>query len=124
MMDEKITRALAEGGTIDITTTGRQTNQPRRIEIWFHNVDGHVYITGRPGKRSWYANLLANPALTFHLKEGVQADLPAHATPITDSDSRRAIMGAVLKKLGRSSEEELDQWVQLSPLVKITFDES
>jgi deazaflavin-dependent oxidoreductase (nitroreductase family) len=124
MMDEKITRALAEGGTIDITTTGRQTGQPRRIEIWFHNVDGHVYITGRPGKRSWYANLLANPALTFHLKEGVQADLPAHATPITDSDSRRAIMGAVLKKLGRSSEEELDQWVQLSPLVKITFDES
>ena len=73
---------------IDITTTGRKTGEVRRIEIWFHNLDGRLFITGTPGKRSWYANLVAHPEFTFHLKEGVTADLPAHATP-ADGKRRR-----------------------------------
>src|SRR5439155_17017385 len=83
-MDEQVRAALEQGRLIDITTIGRQSGGPRRIEIVYSRVDGDVYITGTPGRRSWYANLLANPAFTFHLKESVIADLPAHATPITD----------------------------------------
>ncbi|MDQ2999008.1 MAG: nitroreductase/quinone reductase family protein [Chloroflexota bacterium] len=60
-MDEQVRHALEHGRTIDITTIGRTSGEPRRIEIWFHNVDGHIYITGTPGRRSWYANLRANP---------------------------------------------------------------
>jgi F420H(2)-dependent quinone reductase len=42
---------------IDITTTGRKTGEPRRIEIWFHRLDGRYFITGAPGRpRDWYAN--------------------------------------------------------------------
>ena len=44
-MDDKIKHALANDRVIDITTTGRQSGQPRRLEIWFHNVDGRLYIT-------------------------------------------------------------------------------
>jgi deazaflavin-dependent oxidoreductase (nitroreductase family) len=83
-MNDKILRALERDRTIDITTIGRKTGKPRRIEIWFHNLDGRLYITGSPGKRSWYANLLANPEFTFHLKGSIQADLPARARPILD----------------------------------------
>jgi hypothetical protein len=118
-MDEQIKQALAQGGTIDITTLGRKTKEPRRIEIWFHGVDGRVFITGLPGKRSWYANLVAHPDFTFHLKEGVQADLPARATPITDPAQRRAILGQIVGKLNRAG--ELEQWVKESPLVEVTF---
>src|SRR5436190_3994690 len=64
-MDERIRRALAEGRTIDITTTGRARGQPRRIEMWYHNLDGTVYITGTPGKRDWYANMVAHPEFTL-----------------------------------------------------------
>ena len=78
-MDEAIVRALAIGPdsspaerTIDITTVGRRSGIPRRIEVWFHRVDGHWYITGVPGPRSWYANLRANPRFTLHLKHGAQ----------------------------------------------------
>lgn len=67
-MNEKIAQALAQDRVIDITTTGRKTGQPRRIEIWFHRWNGRYYITGLPGKRSWYANLLVYPEFTFHLK--------------------------------------------------------
>ncbi len=120
-MDEAIARALETGRTIDITTIGRASGQPRRIEIWFHNIDGHIYITGTPGRRDWYANLLANPAFTFHLKEGVQADLPARARPITDSTEKRAVLQRILANLDRVN--DLDNWVANSPLVEALFDE-
>ena len=58
---------------IDITTNGRKTGQPHRIEIVFHNIGGRLYISGMPGfKRSYIANLAADPHFTFHLKDGVQ----------------------------------------------------
>ena len=72
-LDERIQRALARPHTIDITTTGRRSGQPRRIELVFHVIDGMVIISGMPGRRDWYANLLADPRLTFHLKGPVQA---------------------------------------------------
>ena len=69
-MNEQVHHALEQGGVIDITTRGRHTGQPRRIEIRFHHTEGQVYITGRPPRRrAWYANLLAHPEFTFHLKE-------------------------------------------------------
>ena len=69
-MDEGVRRALSHGQTIDITTTGRRSGLPRRIEIVFHNFDGRIYISGLPSrrKRAWLANLEADPHLTLHLK--------------------------------------------------------
>lgn len=116
-MENRIRQALARGHTIDITTTGRRTGRPRRIEIWFHNLDGHLYITGLPGRRGWYANLRADPEFTFHLKQGVRADLPARATPITDQEQRRTILQGILRKLRRSA--DLDAWARGSPLVAV-----
>ena len=78
-MDEGIRNALSVDMVVDITTTGRKTGLPRRIEIWSHFFDGRVILTGSPGKRSWYANLVANPSFTYHLKHGVPADLSAVA---------------------------------------------
>src|SRR4029434_10743880 len=116
-MDEQIKRALAKELVIDITTTERKSGKPRRIEIWFHNLNGRLFITGTPGKRGWYANLVANPEFTFHLKEGAHADLPARAVPITDAAQRREILSGILQHLGRS--EELEAWVAGSPLVEV-----
>ena len=89
--DPAVAAALANDLVIDITTSGRASGEPRRIEIWYHVVDGRYYITGRPGPRSWYANLLAEPKLTFHLKESAQADLPATARPVTDPEEKRGV---------------------------------
>ncbi|MGH2983824.1 MAG: hypothetical protein ACRDK5_06185 [Solirubrobacterales bacterium] len=36
-MDEAIERALENDRTIDITTLGRRSGEPRRIEIWMHH---------------------------------------------------------------------------------------
>jgi deazaflavin-dependent oxidoreductase (nitroreductase family) len=121
-MDEAVRAALARDRTIDITTTGRRSGLPRRVEMWFHTLDGRVYITGSPGKRDWYANLLAHPQFTFHLKQSVVADLPARATPITAAPARRALFARLLPRLGRPA-GDVDTWTAGSPLVAVDFAE-
>jgi deazaflavin-dependent oxidoreductase (nitroreductase family) len=118
-MDEGIQHALARDRTIDIITRGRKTGHLRRTEIWFHNIDGQVYITGTPGRRDWYANLLAHPEFTFHLKQNVTADLPARATPILDAARRRQIIASIHQKLGGS--RDLEAWAEGSPLIAVEF---
>ena len=120
MMNEHIRQALAKDRTIDITTMGRTSGQPSRVEMWFHNLDGEIYISGSPGTRDWYANMLTNPDFTFHLKGSVTADLSARATPITDANDRRAIMARILS--GINSSGDLEAWVARSPLVAVAFD--
>jgi deazaflavin-dependent oxidoreductase (nitroreductase family) len=117
--DERLSRALSRGHTIDITTIGRRSGQPRRIELVFHNIDGHIILSGLPGRRDWYANLLANPRLTFHLKRAVKADLPATARPIIEPAEREEVMTRVAQNWGRT---DLDVMLARSPLVEVTFD--
>jgi len=118
-MDERMQHALTRDRTIDITTRGRKTGQLRRTEIWFHTIDGQVYLTGTPGRRDWYANLLAHPEFTFHLKQSTTADLPARATPIRDATRRRTIIASIHEKLGGA--RDLDAWVEGSPLMAVEF---
>jgi deazaflavin-dependent oxidoreductase (nitroreductase family) len=117
--------------TVDITTTGATSGHPRRIEIWFHQVEGRWYITGTPPRqRGWYRNLEINPRFTFHLKHDVHADLSATARPITDPDERHQILQRILKSLndpsnpaGLPNRPPIEDWVAFSPLVEVTFDD-
>ena len=68
----EIDGALTRDLTIDITTIGRRSGEPRTVEIWFLAVDDRIFITGTPGPRDWYANLLADNTLIFHFKESVR----------------------------------------------------
>jgi len=115
-----IDAALSRGHTIDITTTGRRSGRPRRIEIVFHNIGGRVYISGIPArnKRDWLLNLEANPDFTFHLKGRLKADLPATARVITDETERRKVLPDVARNWGR---DDLEQMVRYSPLIEVTF---
>ena len=120
-MDERIRRALSRGHTIDLTTTGRQTGQQRRVELVFHAIDGRVYISGLPGfPRSWLANIRSNPRVTFHLKGPVKADLPATAREITEPEERRGIMELVARNWRRA---DVDRMMVQSPLIEVVPDE-
>jgi deazaflavin-dependent oxidoreductase (nitroreductase family) len=133
--DSAIADALAIGPdssaaerTIDITTIGARTGLPRRVEIWLHRVDGHWYLSGMPVRRSWYANLRANPQFVVHLKHGVSAELPATAVPV-DEETRRRVITAVVdlqnrpQLAGRVSRQNVDDWLARSPLVEVVFDD-
>ena len=121
-LDPKIKEALSHGGVIDITTQGRKSGKPRRIEIVFHAIDGRTYISGMPRfPRGWLSNLAADPHFTFHLKEGVKADLPATARIISDEAERRRVMEPIARGWRR---KDLDVMVESSPLIEVSFGES
>ena len=118
-MSEEIRQALLRGDVIDITTTGRRTGEARRIEVRLHNVDGQLYISGStPGKRSWYANVLANPDFKVHLKRDLVADLDAYAMPVLEESERRRVFRVLLEATGRP--EQLDDRLKGSPLVHVS----
>ncbi len=120
--DDQNRAALSLGGTIDITTTGRRSGEPRRIEIVFHRIDGRMWISGRPSprKRSWIANLEADPRLTVHLKGPIAvADLPATARIVRDEAERRPILERVARAWGRT---DVDRMVAESPLIEVVID--
>ena len=47
-MNDDVRHALDHNQVLDITTTGRTSGLPRRIEIYFENIDGRIYISGMP----------------------------------------------------------------------------
>ena len=112
---------LADDPTVDITTTGRASGQPRRIEIWMLDVDGRCFITGTPGRRDWLANLDADPNLVVHLKRHAHVDLPARAIRVDDEPIRRAVLEHHTAEWYRS-QEPLDVLVETAPMVEITFE--
>ena len=122
-MDQNVQAALGRGGTIDITTIGRRTGEPRRIEIVFHALDGRIYISGMARadrKRAWIYNLEADPKFTFHLKGATAADLPAHARVITDETERREVIRKIIDTSWHTA--DFETMVRHSPLIEVTFD--
>ncbi|WP_343234243.1 nitroreductase/quinone reductase family protein [Microbacterium salsuginis] len=113
---------------IDITTQGRRTGRPRRIEIFFYRAAGATYLCSGAGGAAtgWYANLLANPDFTFHLKNGIRADLPARATPVTDPAERRAVLAEIVADLNQPHDPgtirptRLEDWAE-SRLMRVSF---
>jgi deazaflavin-dependent oxidoreductase (nitroreductase family) len=136
-MDEVVRRALAitpaspaRARTIDITTIGAKTGTPRHIEIWFYRAAGRIYLSGLPSRPSWYVNLVANPRFTFHLKNGVTADLAATAVPITDEATRRKVFTEIVADLNQpqnpariAQPTHVEDWIAGSRLAEVLFDD-
>lgn len=125
----EITPAAGTGERIiDITTLGRRTGRPRRIEIFFYRAAGTTYLCSGAGggATGWHANLLADPAFTFHLKNGIRADLPARATPVTAPDERQAVLAEIVADLNQPHDPgtirptRLEDWAG-SRLMRISF---
>ncbi|MFI6231964.1 nitroreductase/quinone reductase family protein [Micromonospora sp. NPDC050784] len=125
----EITPAAGTGERIiDITTLGRRSGRPRRIEIFFYRAAGAAYLCSGAGGAAtdWHANLLSNPNFTFHLKNGIAADLPARATPVTDPAERQAVLAEIVADLNQPHDPgtirptRLEDWAE-SRLMRISF---
>ena len=133
-MRQDVREALRSAGieerTIDITTTGRRSGQPRRIEIVFYRFEDVVYLSGIPAPRprDWLRNLSSHPYFTFHLKHGTVADLPAVATVITEPAERRRVLAEFVSQFNERNgpdgpwpPADLEEWVVGSPLARVDF---
>lgn len=106
---------LALQRTIDITTFGRRSGLPRRIEIWWFRIEGRFIITGTPGRRDWLANVLHDPRLIVHANGW---DIEATATSISDLEFRRRVFTSP-QTSWYSTQRELDRLVDSAPVIEL-----
>ena len=79
---------LADEDFCYLTTRGRRTGNPHRIEIWFGARGGTLYLLAGGGRRSdWVRNLEATPEVTVEVGE---RQWNATARVVTGSEEDRA----------------------------------
>lgn len=114
--------SIRNGQLIDLTTKGRLSGEPRRVEIVIFSFDGRLYISGMPGPRAWLANVAADPRLTIHLKGEVVADLACRGRVISERAERRALLQRITRHWRRES--DLETFVAISPLIEVVLDDA
>ena len=123
-MDTSTHEALHHSQLIDLTTTGRRSGEPRRIEIYLHELDGQLFISGTPQRdrtRDWIHNIAADPRVIVHLKKSATADVAATARVVTDQAERRPLIEAAARHWGRTDVAEM---LQFSPLIVLSPDDA
>ena len=110
---------LAAFQTIDITTYGRRSGLPRRIEIWWFRVEGRFIITGTPGRRDWIANLMHDPRMIVHVNGD---DIETTATPVLDFEFRRKFFTRP-ETSWYTTQEQLERLVRTAPMIEVHLPE-
>ena len=116
--DQTTITRLARTRTVDLVTTGRRSGRPQRVEIWWFQFEGGFVITGTPGRRDWYANILANPRIVIESRHGA---FPGTAVPVPDQEFRRRFFSNGASSW-YSSQAELDALVRTAPMVRVDLD--
>ena len=109
---------LARTRTVDLVTIGRKSGLPQRVEIWWFYFEDRFIITGTPGPRDWFANVLANPSVIIETRHG---DFPATASPIADLAFRGRFFSDGATHW-YSSQAELDALVETAPMIELDLD--
>ena len=117
-MRDRLAAALAYSETVDITTIGRRSGAPRRIEIWMFAFEETFVVTGTPGRRDWYANILSDPRVTIHVKYPESFDVHTEASVVEDLGFRRRFFAAREPAWYRS-QVELDRLVAKAPMISL-----
>ncbi|WIG58242.1 MAG: hypothetical protein OJF49_000987 [Ktedonobacterales bacterium] len=101
-----------------LTTIGRRTGQPHRIEIWFATQDGRVYLLAGGRERSdWVRNLQANAHVMVELGNETHVGVACVLQPGTAEDQRaRALLVHKYRK-----GDNLDEWGRTALPVVIAF---
>ncbi|MCO5221457.1 MAG: nitroreductase family deazaflavin-dependent oxidoreductase [Thermomicrobiales bacterium] len=101
-----------------LTTIGRRTGEPHRIEIWFAVEDGVVYLlSGGRDRADWVRNLQANPDVSIELGTETFTGVAQVLSP--DSPEDRRARELLVEKYRKGN--ELDDWGRTSLPVAIRF---
>jgi deazaflavin-dependent oxidoreductase (nitroreductase family) len=102
-----------------LTTTGRHSGEPHRIEIWFALADGVAYLLSGGGDRSdWVRNLTISPDVTLEI--GGQKRT-TKARVVTDPGEDALARKIVVEKYRPRYRGDLDDWGKTSLPVAIDW---
>lgn len=91
-----------------LTTTGRRTGQPHRIEIWYAVSGETIYLLAGGGRSSdWVQNLIADPTVTVEIDDGISS---ATARVLDAGDEAERARTLVHDKYATRGHGDLTAW--------------
>jgi deazaflavin-dependent oxidoreductase (nitroreductase family) len=103
-----------------LTTVGRRTGRPHRIEIWFAIVDGRLYLlSGGRDRADWVRNVRLNPAVVVELGS---SSVDGTARILDDNTPDDALARRLLFEKYSPDEDDLESWSQTSLAVAVAID--
>ena len=118
MTDE---RPLADLDHCDLTTTGRHSGRPHRIEIWFALGDGVAYLLSGGGDRSdWVRNLTISPEVVLEIGGSART---TRARIVTDPEEDALARQLVVDKYRPRYRGDLTDWGRTSLPVAVDWPE-
>lgn len=113
-------QALASTEYCYLTTRGRRTGTPHRIEIWFVAHDGGAYLLSDSGTSDWCKNLVADPHVTLEIAGERRETM---ARPVEASDPADAIVrpAMVAKYQPGDGQGDLRGWSETAWLVRVDW---
>ena len=136
-MSEDVRQALAidasstmEDRTIDITTTGRRSGAPRRIEIVFYRLGEDIYLSGIPrthnpgtGWPTWLpdpsSRSTSNTASTPTCRRRPRSSATPRSADVSSPCSPRSSTAATAPTVHGPTRSSMSGW--RSPLAKVTI---
>lgn len=101
-----------------LTTTGRVSERPHEIEIWFAIANGTLYLLAGNHGSDWVQNLRQTPVVTVRLREET---LPGKARvvaePAEDALARQVVVG----KYQPRESDDLSGWGRSALAVAVEF---
>lgn len=93
-----------------LTTTGRRSGRPHRIEIWYAREGNTLYMLSGGGRSSdWVRNLVADPAVLVEIDGD---EHPARARVLESGDEAERARSLVFAKYAPRYQGDLTDWRQ------------
>jgi deazaflavin-dependent oxidoreductase (nitroreductase family) len=113
-----IAPALADEPCCYVTTEGRLSGKPHRIEIWFALREGTLYILAGGGKDSdWVKNIKRRPDVPVRV--GPTAEFIGRGRIVEDAREDALARRLLLEKYSRAGHTDLDDWARTALPVAI-----
>ena len=111
--------ALADLDYCYLTTTGRHSGRPHRIEIWFALTDGEVYLLSGGGELSdWVRNLTISPDVVLEIGDEKRT---TKARVVTDPEEDALARRTVAEKYRPRYRGDLADWGRTSLPIAIDW---
>ncbi|MFQ6325336.1 nitroreductase family deazaflavin-dependent oxidoreductase [Nocardia sp. CWNU-33] len=94
----KLGKTIVGMPTLELTTIGRKTGEPRKVMLTAPVIDGETIVIvasrgGDPTHPAWYLNLRDNPDVEVSLQSGPQRPMAAH---VATAEERAALWPRVV----------------------------
>ena len=103
---------------IYLTTTGRITHKPHRVQLWFAVVDGRVYLSHEGRETDWMRNIRNDPKVSFEIG-GIRFAGEARCLRSDDSEATKGKLALYTKYYGKAEEKTIEDWFSLSTMIVI-----